>query len=95
MPDGIHKSDSKNLYSIQLLVVVNDLAEVFGQSCAADQAAVDIRLCEDLGSGGTLNRAAVLDADLLSSVGVIDLSNELADRMADFLCLCGGSDLAL
>ena len=67
------------------LLVVNDLSEVFLQSRAADQAAVDVGLCEQLGSGGSLYGAAVLDADLLSCICVIDLSDELADRVADFL----------
>ena len=66
------------------LFVVDDLSEVFLQGSAADEAAVDIGLCEQLGSGLAIDRAAVLNADLLCSVSVIDLSNELTDRMVDF-----------
>ena len=66
--DGVRIIRPSSRQHIRELLVVDDLSEVFLQRSAADQAAVDVGLCEELGSGCAVDRAAVLDADLLSCV---------------------------
>ena len=63
----------------------------------ADQTTVDIRLCKQLLAVRRLHRSAILDTDLLSRIGVIDLCDGITDCLADLLslvsrCRLAGSD---
>src|SRR5690242_14317634 len=57
-----------------LVAETNDLDELVGvQRGAADQGAVDVGLRHDLGDVAGLDRAAVLDADLVGQLLVVQL----------------------
>ena len=64
------------------------------QGSAADQAAVNIGLTQQLLGILRVHAAAVLDGQALGSVLAVQLANDLADSGADLLGLISGSGLA-
>ena len=69
----------------------DDLDELFGdEGCAADEAAVDVGLGKKLICVAVVHGAAVEDGDGAGILGAVELANDGADVLADFLSLLGG-----
>ena len=78
-----------------LIGCFNDLDELFGnQGGTADQAAVDIGLGQQLVSVLLVHAAAVQDGDCPGVLGAVELADDGADALTDFLCLLRRGGLA-
>ena len=78
-----------------LLLVVNQFGEVYRfQSRAADQAAVDFRLCHQICHVAGVHAAAVLNADVFAHFSAEFFGNRRTDHAANAVCFVRGSGFA-
>ena len=78
-----------------LVCSFDDLHELLGhQGSAADQAAVDVGLSQQLEGVLLVHGAAVQDGDGTGILGRIQLAHHSTDVLADFLSLLGSSGTA-
>ena len=74
--------------------IVYDLTKISLQRRAAHQAAVNIRLCEQLCRIGSIYGSAVLDTNRLRGSRIIYLCDAVTDCLANLLSLLRSSRLA-
>ena len=76
-----------DIIQIELFVVMNNISEARLQGSAANMAAIDVRLSEQLSCVAAVYRTAVKDANFFSNLCTVKLNKKCTDPSANFLSL--------